>query len=114
MYVKIKKLVTLFEKLKNLRHILNTNGETNVSLKKLKRIGIAPGTFEKIYCNVDLGILKPDPEAFKIVLRKTRLKPSQHLFVGDSDVKEIIPAKKLGFRTCYVWGQVKICGYQFT
>ena len=51
--------------------------------------------------------IKPHPAAFRLILQFTKLKPSQHLLVGDSEGKEIIPAGKLGFRTCYVWGKSK-------
>ncbi|MFC1711308.1 HAD family hydrolase [Patescibacteria group bacterium] len=54
------------------------------------------------------GRVKPDPYAFKLILNYTKLKPENHLFIGDSDKKEMIPAKKLGMKTCLVWGKSKV------
>ncbi|HUV47094.1 MAG TPA: HAD family hydrolase [Candidatus Bathyarchaeia archaeon] len=100
-------LLKMFQQLKALRHILSTNSNGVVARKKLKKIGLPFDVFEKLFCHVDLGILKPEPEAFTIVLQFTKLKPHEHLFIGDSEGKEMIPASKVGFRTCFVWGKSK-------
>ena len=101
------KLLAMFRQLKPLRHILSTNSNGVVARKKLKKIGVPVRNFERLFCHVDLGILKPEPEAFTIVLQFTKLKPHEHLFIGDSEGKEMIPASKVGFRTCFVWGKSK-------
>jgi len=97
-------LADIFKKLQNLRHIIHTNSERKIALKKLKILGLDLNLFEKIFTSSDMaGKVKPDPSAFKLVLQFTKLKPKEHLFIGDSVGKEVIPAKKLGMKTCLVW-----------
>jgi len=99
-------LANVFKKLQNLRHIIHTNSERKIALRKLKILGLDLNFFEKIFTSSDmLGKAKPDLAAFKLVLQFTKLKPNQHLFLGDSVGKEVMPAKKLGMRTCLVWGK---------
>jgi len=99
-------LPLLFKKLKGLIHIIDTNSNRQAAFKKLKILGLSPKIFAKIFTSTDMQTrVKPDPFAFKIVLRFTGLKAYQHLFIGDSEGKEVIPAKKLGFHTCFVWGR---------
>lgn len=106
---KDQKLIEMFKKLKHLSHILSTNSEQSVTFKKLKILGFKTEFFDKIFTNKEMGgRIKPDPYAFEIVCRHTKLKPCQHLFIGDNENKEIIPAKKIGMRTCLVWGNSKL------
>lgn len=102
-------LIKIFEQLKNLRHIINTNGNGSISRKKLKKLGLSLSTFEKIFTNADMfGVLKPDLLPFKEVLKYTGLKANNHLFIGDREATDLVPAKKVGMRTCLVWGKSKI------
>lgn len=102
-------LKDIFKKLPHFRHIISTNSKRQVTFKKLKILGLDYKIFEKIFTATETKEkVKPDPYAFKIVLKFTKLKPSQHLFIGDSEGKEIIPAQKLGMHACFVWGKSKI------
>lgn len=60
---------------------------------------------EKIYKNFNIviascetGIRKPNPEIYKLVLKKLKIKPKQALFI-DNQKWNISPAKKLGMKT---------------
>lgn len=102
-------LVKVFKQLSNLRHIIDTNSNKQVTFKKLKILGLDLNFFGKIFTSTDMGDkVKPDPFAFKIVLQFTKLRPQEHLFIGDSEGKEIIPAQKIGMKTCLVWGKSEI------
>jgi putative hydrolase of the HAD superfamily len=55
--------------------------------------------FDLVVTHDDTGEYKPHPSPFKILLRKTRLKPEQIIFVGDNPHRDILGAKKMGMRT---------------
>ncbi len=48
------------------------------------------------------GFTKPDEEFYNIILERTRFKPEEILMVGDSEDMDIVPAKKLGMKTCHI------------
>ena len=54
--------------------------------------------FDATIISCDVGIRKPNPKIYDIVLRKLRLKPSQTVFI-DNQKWNIAPAKKLGMKT---------------
>ncbi|EKD62815.1 MAG: hypothetical protein ACD_52C00047G0002 [uncultured bacterium] len=101
-----ERLVQLFVKLKSRRHLIDTNGARRSTIKKLRRLGLQLSTFEKIFTNADMfGVLKPDPLPFQKVLEYTRLPAQAHLMIGDRDRTDLEPARKLGMKTCLVWGE---------
>jgi len=103
------RLVKVFEKLAHLKHIINTNSERSVALKKLKILDLDLSIFDKIFTSTEMrGKVKPDPYSFQLVLQFTKLESSYHLFIGDSLGKEIIPAKELGMKTCLLWDQSEV------
>ncbi len=54
--------------------------------------------FDATIISCDVGIRKPNPKIYDIVLRKLRLKPSQTVFI-DNQKWNIAPAKKIGMKT---------------
>jgi len=52
--------------------------------------------FMAFSCN--LGILKPDPEIFKIILEKLGVKPEETVMVGDNLKDDVLAAEKLGIK----------------
>ncbi|MBR9701478.1 HAD family phosphatase [Candidatus Pacearchaeota archaeon] len=59
--------------------------------KKLyKRFGV-------LIVSCDVGLRKPDPKIYKLVLKKLKLKPSQTVFV-DNQEWNLKPARKLGMK----------------
>jgi len=61
-------------------------------------------SLEVILDSVEIGISKPDPEIFRIALKKLDVVPAQAIFVGDSYERDILPAQQLGVRTVWLKG----------
>lgn len=57
--------------------------------------------FEKVYFSFDIGMRKPDAEAFKFVINNHNLTPKKTLFVDDKE-ENIESAKRLGFQTWHL------------
>ncbi|MGV7107886.1 HAD family hydrolase [Flavobacterium sp. U410] len=57
--------------------------------------------FEKVYFSFDIGMRKPDAEAFKFVINNHNLTPKKTLFVDDKQ-ENIESAKRLGFQTWHL------------
>ncbi|MEE4198513.1 MAG: HAD family phosphatase [Bacteroidales bacterium] len=54
--------------------------------------------FEKAYYSFDLGMRKPDLEIFEYVIKDSRLKPIETLFIDDAEAN-IESAQQLGLKT---------------
>ena len=64
------------------------------------------GPFERVFGVIDdFGTVKPDPVIFKKIEEYTGLPANQHLMIGDRVEVDLVPAKKLGMKTCLVWSQ---------
>jgi len=101
---KDKKLVKMFRSLKQVKHFVFSNSSNEATLKKLETLGLSEKIFEKVLATYDAPATKPDPRAFKWALRKSGFRAEQVLMVGDREETDLLPAKKLGMRTAYVWG----------
>ena len=99
---KNKKLSKLFKESK-IKNSIFTNSNTLNNVKaKLKIIGINPKDFSFIMTSTQIGFTKPDKKVFEAIIKKSGLKPSEILYVGDRDSVDILPAKKIGMKTCMV------------
>lgn len=105
---KDQKLIEMFEGLKDYRHSIVSNMKRDTLFRTMELLGVDRKIFDFIVLPEDSGVTKPDPAPFKMVLEKTGLTPSNHLFVGDREQVDIIPAKKLGMQTCFVWGKSEV------
>lgn len=80
---------------------LLTNGFSDIQRPKLARLG-----WEKYFRWVgvaeELDAFKPDPLIFTRMCERAGLAPGVCLYVGDSPVEDIIPARKAGLRTCWL------------
>ncbi len=56
------------------------------------------GLFDSILWSYDIGLAKPDPKIFKLMLKRLNLKARECLFIDDQE-NNIKTAKKLGFKT---------------
>lgn len=56
---------------------------------------------DKFFFSYDTGIAKPEKQAFLNVINYFKVKPEQCLMIGDSNRKDIDPAKSLGMHTFY-------------
>lgn len=68
---------------------------------KLKKHGILQ-YFDVIIGSDDVGLYKPDPEIFKLAVKKSGVLPENILMVGDRLDNDIYPAKKAGMMAAWV------------
>ena len=54
--------------------------------------------FDKVVVSCDVGVRKPNPKIYKLILKKLKLPAKQTLFI-DNQEWNIKPAKKLGMKT---------------
>ncbi|MEK7165447.1 MAG: HAD family hydrolase [Patescibacteria group bacterium] len=101
------RLVRLFEKLRHFRHFTLANGVIARHIETFKILGLAPQIFEEMVTSETVGFTKPNPQGFQYILDKTKLPPSSHLMIGDREIVDLVPAKKLGMKTCLVWSDKK-------
>lgn len=105
-----KSLLKMFKELKKLtflKQAILSNNSKKVLQRKLKVFNISYNYFDWVFTTYDYNLFKPDLKAFELVLQSTKYPAKQHLFISDSLVKDLLPAKKLGMRTCLVWGKSK-------
>lgn len=53
--------------------------------------------FEKAFLSYEMGLLKPDPEIFKEMIRQAGMTPERTLFIDDSELN-VASARELGFQ----------------
>lgn len=102
------KLLPMFLSLKNFRHFIISNAMVEDDRATLKKLGVPVAIFERIITAQDCQEPKPDPEPFRLLLKITGLPADQHVYIGDRELVDIAPAKKLGMKTILVWGESKI------
>ena len=71
-----------------------------------KKIGVKKynsfyNLFNKVYYSHEIGIRKPNPEAFNVILNENELNVNEVLFIDDS-IQHIKTAKKLGIKTYHL------------
>jgi HAD superfamily hydrolase (TIGR01549 family) len=99
------KLIEMFEKLKEFRHYILGNGLREKLEETANALGIPDGTFEEIVTSEMTGVNKPETAGYLYILGKTGCAPKEHLMIGDREVVDLAPAKKVGMHTCLVtWG----------
>lgn len=101
------RLIKLFASLKRFRHFILANGVIAKQKETLQVLGIPVDTFEEFVTAETVGVTKPDPAGFLYIMKKTGLPPNAHLMIGDRELVDIVPAKKLGMHTCLVWSETK-------
>lgn len=65
---------------------------------KLKKTGLNK-YFNQIVSSEDTGVMKPATKHFRMLMKRNNLKPSECIVIGDDYERDIVPAKKMGFRT---------------
>lgn len=61
-----------------------------------------PRRFDAALLSSDWGIRKPNPDYFQALLRQIPYPRNQILMVGNSPSDDIVPARTLGLRTCFL------------
>jgi len=82
----------------------NTNAiHINEIIKKtgVKKYNKFYSLFNKVYYSHEIGLRKPNPEAFNIILKENNLNVSEVLFIDDS-IQHIQSAKRLGIKTYHL------------
>ena len=102
------RLLDMFGKLKTYEHFILTNGIIEQAVQAIRALGLSAGQFKEIITSEQTGVNKPDPAGFLYIMDRTGKSASAHLMVGDRDEVDIEPAKKLGMKTCFVWGESTI------
>ncbi len=74
---------------------LLTNGPGEMQWPKMERLSLEP-YFDEILVAGDVGIYKPDPQVFEIILSRLNELPSRALYVGDSYQMDVVGAKHAG------------------
>jgi putative hydrolase of the HAD superfamily len=78
-------------------HIV-TNGPLDGQLKKLKITGLDQ-LVDEVFVSEALGVSKPDPEVYRIVLARLGASPATAAMVGDSLENDVLPPRSLGMRS---------------
>ncbi|MDH5533600.1 MAG: HAD family hydrolase [Candidatus Pacebacteria bacterium] len=100
---KNNRLVQLFDKIEFPHQALLTNSNSIENIKrKLKLIGLNTKYFKYIITSVEVGFNKPNLKIFEELINQSKLRPSEIMYVGDREKVDIIPAKKIGMKTCMV------------
>lgn len=101
------RLIQLFRNLKHYKHAIVTNSTKSSIEKTLKILGLEKNLFEAIITKEDVSAYKPSPEPFTKAMDMLGAKAEECVSIGDIDHSDIIPAKKLGMKTIFVWGKSK-------
>ncbi|MBU2025861.1 MAG: HAD family hydrolase [Patescibacteria group bacterium] len=103
-----EKLVKLIEYLDEKYELfLITASAKKSSGLKLEKLGFGMGVFKHAICSGTKGWGKTTGKSFSRLLKLTKARPREHVFVGDRDVTDILPAKRAGMQTVMVWGRSK-------
>lgn len=68
--------------------------------------GLEP-LFHKVYLSYKLGIRKPNPEIFELILKENDLDAAETVFIDDS-AEHIATANKLGIKTIHLTGDLTL------
>lgn len=96
-------LAQLFNQAGRLQHIMHTNSNSQQTVaRKLACLGLSPNLFSVILTSGEMRAHKPDQKAFEILLETAGNQPEEILYLGDRVEVDLIPAKKIGLRTCLI------------
>ncbi len=91
---------TLIELKKKYKLALITNGASDLQREKIKGSKLEK-YFDEIVIAGEVGIRKPEPEIFNIVLNRIGTKPNEAIMVGNDLESDIEGAQKIGIKS--VW-----------
>lgn len=98
-----ERLIEMFSKLSGYTHYILANGIREKILPALSILGVSQNIFREIVTSEIVGVTKPQPDGFLYIMKKTGLAAHEHLMIGDREAVDLVPAKSLGMKTCYVW-----------
>jgi putative hydrolase of the HAD superfamily len=92
-------LVELKRKYK-LALLSNAQPSTNLEkIEELLRDAQLDGIFEEIIVSTEVGMAKPNPKIFKIVLDKLSVTPEEAVMIGNTISTDIFGGNRVGMRT---------------
>lgn len=93
---KDKTLLDLVRKLGRKRVAMFTNSIGSMALQAMRIENIsARRLFKKVFISTNMHLVKPDPRAYRFILKKLKIKPSEAVMVDDRGVN-VQGAKKVG------------------
>jgi HAD superfamily hydrolase (TIGR01509 family) len=102
-----QKRISLINNLKSNFSIYLLSNTNVIHINEIKKkIGVKKynsfyNLFNKVYYSHEIGLRKPNPEAFNIILNENDLNVNEVLFIDDS-IQHIKTAKKLGVKTYHL------------
>ena len=78
-----------------------TNGPTGLQQLKINQLGIADH-FKEIIISGELGHHKPSPEIFNEITKRTRIPPTETVYIGNDYLKDILGAHNASWKTVWV------------
>ena len=102
-----QKRVKLLKSVKQLYNIFLLSNTNSIHISEFRnQIGEVRyldfyNTFNKVYYSHEIGLRKPNKEAFQIILNENNLNPTEVFFIDDSP-QHIEGAKKLGIQTYHL------------
>lgn len=97
-----------------LRKLVPISLWSNIHAKMLlPALGVDPAWFTHILGPDEVKNPKPALDGFHLLLERSGIPSEEVLFVGDSLVKEIRPAKSLGIQTGLIWSESPEADYCF-
>jgi putative hydrolase of the HAD superfamily len=113
-YKPMKTIYTTLEKLKEKVLIsIFTNLKPDEVQSTLNIIKVNKSWFKFIISGDDVKERKPALDGFHLMIKKSGLPPEEILYVGDRVKVDVIPAKKVGMKTCLVWNKSEEADYSF-
>jgi len=79
--------------------ISNFSGNLEIILKEFQMLDL----FSFVLDSYHQKVTKPDAKIFKTAIEKTGVGAEQICYMGDNPTCDMIPAKKLGMRTIYIF-----------
>lgn len=90
------------------RKVIFSNGPGHYARAVVDAMGLS-GHFDRLYSIESVGYrAKPDPYAFRQVLKRERVRPEQAVLIEDS-IENIQAAKRLGLRTVWITRRRRPC-----
>ena len=81
--------------------LTNTTQSTSKAVSSaLRKLSIV-GYFDFVLTSIDVGLKKPDPRLFHLIIRQLGVAPKNTIMVGNDRAEDIRPAAKLGMLTAY-------------
>jgi putative hydrolase of the HAD superfamily len=79
--------------------VSNVTGPSEIFEHDLAEKGLRP-YFDAVVWSSRVGVRKPNPEIYQIILAELKLKPGKEiLMIGDSEIADILGGKRMGFST---------------